>query len=199
LGVVIDSQLRFTEHLNYIIKSIAYKINYLRRISQHLSQWTRLTIYNTLIHPHFCYCATILYLLNQNEIGRLQKLQNRAMRIILNCSRLTSIAEMLKRLGWLPVRMLLIYYTLIFVFNIKVGNSPSYLSNKIKYSSEVHAYNTRSCQDFHVNRTLRTHTGNSVFVKGLILFNRLPDQIKNAPSLQVFKNRLGSFLENENI
>lgn len=52
---------------------------------------TRVLLYKSLISPHIEYCSTILFNLNQNEICKIQKLQNKAMRIILKCNRYTPI------------------------------------------------------------------------------------------------------------
>ena len=83
LGFLIDKHLMFKEHILSVIHKITKNMNFLSRISASLSQWSKITIFNSLILPHIVYSAAILYAANKNEINRLQKLQNRAMRIIL--------------------------------------------------------------------------------------------------------------------
>ncbi len=128
---MIDKQMRFIDHANTLIKTIAFKLNFLFRSSFGLSQWTKCIIYNTIILPHFNYCSTILFLLNQNELNRLQKLQNRAMPIILSCSKYTSINLMLETLRWMPFKSLLLRNALIFIYQIKHGLLPMYLTEKL--------------------------------------------------------------------
>ncbi|KAJ8977797.1 hypothetical protein NQ317_000053 [Molorchus minor] len=101
LGLVIDSHLNFIPHFNYIHKKILKKIYFFSRVSQNLSCNTRITVYNTIIKTHFEYCATVLYSLDLNKMLAVQKLQNRAMRIILKCNRYTPISNMLSCLQWL--------------------------------------------------------------------------------------------------
>ncbi|KAJ8951287.1 hypothetical protein NQ318_008190, partial [Aromia moschata] len=76
LGLIIDNNLTFKEHLT---------------IANSLSIMTCITVYKSIIQPHFDYCATILYMLDKNSISALQKLQNRGMRIILRCNKYTPL------------------------------------------------------------------------------------------------------------
>lgn len=194
LGVIIDRQLKFKEHANNLIKIISYKINYLYRCSHYLTRWTRTILFNTLILPHFNYCSTILFLLNQNELYRFKKLQNRAMRIILCCSKRTAINSMLKELQWLSVENYFLYQTLIFIFKIKTGTAPSYLRDQVNYNFNMHTYNTRTRNDFYVRPVLKRQTQTSVFFKGLNSFNQLPPEIKSLNSLTGFRTALRKYL-----
>ena len=55
----------------------------LRRARPYIDQDTALTLYNTMIRPHFEYCNTIWMKPNSGHIKRLQILQNRALRTVL--------------------------------------------------------------------------------------------------------------------
>lgn len=188
LGVIVDYELSFKEHANHVIKTISFKINYLYRCSKYLNPWSLLLLYNSLVLPHFTYCATILYLLQQNEVSRLQKLQNRAMRIILACNRRTPVMHMLNCLQWLSVKNYILYLTMTFVYKIKAQLTPPYLIERICYNSEYHSYNTRTRTNFHIHHAISRSGQNSVFVKGLQAYNELPAELRGAASLKVFKN-----------
>ena len=197
LGVIIDDKLLFKEHCNYMVSKISYAINYMSRCSSTLSVWSRKIIFNTLILPHFNYCATIMYLFQQNEIGRLQKLQNRAMRIILSCNRYASINTMLSSLQWLPVSLYIKYNVLVFIFKVKTGSAPSYLTSKLTYNNEIHQYNTRQQNNFFIPPRNKKIGTNSVFHKGLNDFNKLPNTIKDCSSILTFKKELKMYLLRE--
>lgn len=64
-------------------------------------------------------------------MGRLQKLQNRAMRIILGCSRYTPIAHMLDCLNWMTIKQRIYYNTLVIIYKITKKLLPSNLQKKI--------------------------------------------------------------------
>ncbi|KAJ8961535.1 hypothetical protein NQ318_014786 [Aromia moschata] len=84
-----------------------------------LSLTANITVYKSIIQPHFDYCSSIVYLMDKNCKDQLQKLQNRAMRIILKCNRHTPIhilhtILMLDALQWMPISLRLKYLTMLF-------------------------------------------------------------------------------------
>lgn len=133
LGFIIDCRLHLKNHIDYICKKIAKKIGFLARISSKLTPEHRVTIYKTMIAPHFEYCASILSTCNIGEFRRLQKLQNRAMRIVLRCKKRTHVQDMLDALQWLNVKQRIMYRMLVMIFKVKNNLMPKYLSDKIKY------------------------------------------------------------------
>ena len=95
LGVMIDSQLAFKANVDHVCKKVAKKVGVLSRLARQITMGARISIYKSIIAPHFDYCSSLLFLCNQTAFDRLQKLQNRAMRAVLMCKRLTPIAFML--------------------------------------------------------------------------------------------------------
>lgn len=197
LGFILDSLLTFKDHFAYVIEKITKGINFMSRFTTTLSQWTKTTIYNTLVLPHLDYSSSVLYLGNKNEINRLQKLQNRAMRVILREKRETSIKSMLKRLDWLPVDKFLTHQNMTFIYKIKNGLTPNYLREKLIACASVHPYPTRNSSDFYVTAKNRKSAENILFHKGLLEFNSLPEHVKNAVSIGQFKFLLKKHLMGE--
>ena len=70
----------------------------------HVIPQTRLdytiSIYNALINPHFDYCSEVWDTMGVGLSNRLQNLQNRAARVIMNFSNDISGPEAIKALGW---------------------------------------------------------------------------------------------------
>lgn len=190
LGFIIDNNLTFKNHFQYIQKKIRKKLFFFYRISANLSLASRLLVFQTIIQPHFDYCASLLYLLDKNCQTVLQKLQNRGMRIILQCNRYTPINSMLTVLQWHSVQKRLFYFTMIFIYKILMGLLPSYLQSFITFNNEIHKYNTRNQLDMHIGRTNSKKAMNSLFFKGLIEYNSLPQDIKEANNLYKFKRTL---------
>lgn len=69
--------------------------------------------------PHLNYCSTLMISCNKEQIDSIQKLQNRAMRIILKCDYLTPIEYMLKELNWLSISQKIVYYVILMIFMMK--------------------------------------------------------------------------------
>ena len=194
LGIIMDCQLMFKSHLDYLSKKIAKKIYFFNRISPCLSTPTKLTVYNTIIKPQFEYCSTILYMLNKSEINKLQKYQNRCMRIILKCNRYTSISLMLETLKWWPITLRLKYNTLIFVYKIVNNMLPEYFNQFVKYNNEVHNYNTRNNNKLYIENVSLSSSMNQIIFKGFNEFNLLPNHLKQISRLNEFKSKLKDYI-----
>lgn len=72
LGVILDSCLSFKCHFEFLRKKISKKLYFFSRISKHLTSWAKSLIFKSIIQPHFDYCASILYLLDNSSIESLQ-------------------------------------------------------------------------------------------------------------------------------
>lgn len=72
LGVIIDDGLKFEANIDHVCKKIGKKVNVLSRLRNELNKSQKEYLYETLIQPHFTYCASILYLSSDTNISRLQ-------------------------------------------------------------------------------------------------------------------------------
>ena len=82
----IDKHLNCSIHIEKICKKIASAIGALKRIRPYVTTDTAILVYRALIQPYFDYCCSVWDGLNQTLICKIQKLQNRAARIIMQAS-----------------------------------------------------------------------------------------------------------------
>ena len=193
LGVMIDSRLNFNEHLDTIIKKISSKFGVIYRIRKSLSFFAKITLYQALIEPHFIYCSSVLFMSNQNKLQELQVLQNKFMRLLLGCDYMTRSNQMAIKLGWLKVKNKINYNVNLFVHKIKCGYLPEYLKEFMIPGNSIHNYNTRGNSDIRIQSSRLTLSYNSVFSKGLTMYNNLPNEIKNETSIHIFKRKLNEY------
>lgn len=118
----------------------------------------------------------------------MQLLQNKVMRLILGCGRLTPRSLMLDCLQWLSVRQRVEYSTLVFIFKLTNEMAPQYLTDTIVYGRDVHQHYTRQAGEIRLFNFKMTSTQNSLVYKGYSLFNMLPETTRNAENLREFKN-----------
>ena len=83
-----------------IAKKLSSGIGALKRVRSFVSVHTAIKIYKGLIEPHFDYCSAVWDGLTQQLSEKLQKLQNRAIRVITKSSYDTSSRFLLNSLGW---------------------------------------------------------------------------------------------------
>lgn len=125
---------------------------------------------------------------------RLQRLQNRAMRVILKVNKYTSVKSMLEALMFMSVKQRIYYDSLILIFKIKNNLMPDYLKNEISFVSQHHNHNVRSKNNFRINFMKKSKSQRTIFFNGLNLFNKLPNDLKNEINLNRFKTLLVKYV-----
>ena len=73
-------------YIDNFCKNIASAIGALERIISYIPMSTAVQVYHALIQPHFDYCCSVWDGLGETLSTKLQKLQNRAVRVIMRTS-----------------------------------------------------------------------------------------------------------------
>ena len=87
LGMILDSTLSYTNHISSIVKVISHKITLLAKLRKYLTSEVAVLIYKSMLLPYFDYADVIFHKANVKDIGRLQTLQNKCLRICLRQDR----------------------------------------------------------------------------------------------------------------
>ena len=122
------------------------------------------------------------------EKNQLQKLQNRAARILTN-SRYDADARPLSNiLGLTTIQDLIDTETNVMIFKALNGLAPGYLSKLFLTNSETHLLALRNTStDLQLSKKRISNGQKSFFYKGVKSWNCLPLEIKQASSLKVSK------------
>ena len=81
-------------------------------------------IYRSIIEPYFTYCCIVWDSISETQIANLQKLQNRAARIITGASYLQKSSDVLCELGWMTLETMRKRQKAILMFKILNGLTP---------------------------------------------------------------------------
>lgn len=195
LGVIIDENLSFNRQAAYAAKKVAKKVNFLYRIGKHISMYTRLTIYKTIISPHFEYCSTLMLNMNAYSMQMLQRAQNRAMRAILGCNRYTPVIDMLEALCFMSIKQRMVFNVCLMVHKIVNGIGPQYLNRLVRKVSERHNYNTRSRNEIEVAYCRTKIAEKSLMYSGIKWYNMIPEPLKDERNLRNFKRGLSQYVK----
>ena len=84
LGLEIDEELSFSEHIMTVCKKVSQRMGLLKKIMNYLPLKQRLLYYNALIRPVINYASVLWTNCDKESLGRVLKLQKRAARVILN-------------------------------------------------------------------------------------------------------------------
>ena len=121
----------------------------------------------------------------------LQKLQNKAGRIVPNSPFDASAAPLLQRLGWPSVQKLINKETGSMVHRSLNSLAPQCLSDLFVRLSEVHLRELRNSKTNLAISMLRTGNGKKSFAyRGASLCNSLDLDTKMPPSINAFKSKL---------
>lgn len=131
-------------------------------------------------------------------MDRLQKIQNKAMRIILKVNKYTPIKIMHEMLQWQTVRQRIKYNTMITIHKIKNNLLPEYLNENLKTNRETHTYETRNKNNFRLPKFKKKYTQNNIFYKGLREYNELRQEIKEEERMKIYKVKLRQWIRDKN-
>ena len=86
LGVQIDCNLDWKEQIKAVSTKVSRAIGFLKHAKSLLPVASLKTLYTGIVEPHFRYCCSVWGCAGSTYINQLQKLQNRAARMITNSS-----------------------------------------------------------------------------------------------------------------
>ena len=162
LVITIDQNLNFNIQTNNICNKANRALGALKRAAPFLPIDTRALMFNTMVLPHLDYCYTIWGRTSDTNIGKIQKIRNRGMRIILQCHPRTHITDMLSNLKWLSIKQRIIFLTAVLVFKIMHSKTTNYMSHWLVTVSHQYGTKRYTSGDLFV---LRSHA-NSLNTKG---------------------------------
>ena len=131
LGVIIDKHLSFTSQINNVCKSAFYALNNIRKIRKYLDSHSTERLIHAFISSRFDNCNSLFCGLPVAEIGKLQRVQNAAARLLTRSKRTEHITPTLRNLRWLPVEQRIKFKTALLVYKALNGMSPSYIKELV--------------------------------------------------------------------
>ena len=84
LGIEIDGKLNFNHHINNICKSASNQLNALIRLKHLLGFKKRKVLVNTFVMSNFNYCSLVWNFSSAQSLNKIENLQKRALRFLLN-------------------------------------------------------------------------------------------------------------------
>ena len=193
LGLIIDKNLSWSNHIDMKCKKISSAIGALKRIRHFISMQTAIEIYNAIIQPHFDYCSPVWDEFNATLREKMQKLQNRAARVITKSSYDASSSILLEKLHWDNLSLRRKKHKSILMYKTINELTPEYLQNLFSFRSTN--YNLRNAEmKLNLPKPRTEYLKRSFCYSGARLWNTLPHSARTANSLRHFKNEINRFL-----
>ncbi len=189
LGIQLDPNLTFSEHVDYVKKKTIGKIKLLGRLNMVLSQETMLHLYKTLIMPIIDYGDVIYNCMSQKDANILQRLQNMAFKNILRVPRLTSTDEIHRDLDMLMLHERRTLHTATQMFKVEHKLCPAAVTALFVKRSDIHRTSTRqACKNSYNIPKLNLEMSKRNFTyRGVMIWESLPGNLKLAATYDEFK------------
>ena len=191
LGVTLSDNGQWHTHIESILAS-AYKIlGIMRKLKYTFSRTALNQIYISYIRPVLEYSAIVWDGCTIQDKFALEKLQNKAARIVTGLTRSTSLDNLYRECGWVSLSERRKFQKLCFMYKCNNGQVPRYISDLIPpLVSEISNYPLRNRANLSSVRTRTEIFKMSCIPSSVLLWNSLSDDIKYAPSLVTFQNSL---------
>ena len=191
LGVTIDDNLSFNEHISVCCTKAARQLNALARIAKYLDVRSRRTIYNSFIMSNFNYCPLVWHFCGKTNNQKLEKIQERALRILYD-DYTSTYDELIDKAGTNTLLINRLRLMALTVFkSIKSLNPPCL--NDI-FSKKSVPYRMRdSCIIEQPKRRTTTFGLRSFSFAGAKVWNELPTYLKETTDLNDFKSLLDTW------
>ena len=177
--------------ISIYLKKLTTSLRIMKKTKPYLNQELLTNIYNSIVKPHFDYCSVVWDSIDMSLADQLQKLQNRAARIITGAPYTVHTCEIFSKLGWITLAQERKCQKATMIHKIMNNCAPSYLSEMLENQFGPTNYNLRSSEKSIQIPKVRTKCYKRSFaVSGPILWNSLPNSLKEEKSLQKFKQKI---------
>ena len=195
LGVNIDSNLTFNDHVSSICAKTGRKLTALRRLVTLLNLDQRRILMKSFIESQFNYCPLVWMFHNRTLNSKIDKLQERALRIVYQ-DNVSSFEELLKKDNSARVHQRNLKTLATEIYKIKNNLSPQIIQDIFPQEKKI--YTLRNKNHLTLSNSKSVSYGiESLRYLGPKIWNMLPDKLKQAASLSTFKAEMKTWISTD--
>jgi len=152
LGILLDENLSFDQHTNYLSRKIAKSCYMLAKVKKILPKKTLIVLYYSLVQSHLLYCANIISCTTAKNLKKIEILQKRAIRTICNSKTTAHTRPHFTELAILPFKELVELQCATFMHSVYYNYAPTSLFDLFIKNPEIRDHNLRNINCFNVPR-----------------------------------------------
>ena len=191
LGVTINKNLRWDDHINNITARANRTLGFLKRNLRGCKTPARARAFEAIVRPTLEYAASIWDPHNSGQIEQVEKVQRRAARFATRNytdRQPGSVTQMVNNLGWEPLQVRRVKIRLLLLFKIQ--------HNLVAIPADIYLLpsdsRTRGQHTFQIPSTRRDVYKYSYFPRTIRDWNNLPPSATTASSIEEFRGVLCS-------
>ena len=198
LGVMIDKDLEWGPHIDYISKKISKACGALAKLRHCVSMDMLKNVYHALIHSYLRYGILVWGNAPQTTLDPLRVLVNKSVRIIANLPfGSVELDPVFKELKFLKLHKIHKLETAKFLFKEKNCLLPTRIGNNFEVTSNQIPHDHFVRHERSPRFICNSQTGKkSVQFNAMQLWNNIPTEFKSIDSFKVFKRTYKKYLIN---
>ena len=195
IGVIFDEYLSMVPQVTAMCKSAFYHLRKISLIRKHLTFDAAQLLVHALITSKLDYCNSLLYGLPKHVTKQLQRVQNAAARIVSLSPKFCHITPVLMSLHWLPIDLRIEFKILIITYKTLHGLAPAYIEDLlVSYIPGRYLRSAKKNLLAVPGFKLNSYGRRAFSVAAPLLWNSLPQHVRDAESLDIFKRQLKTVL-----
>lgn len=196
LGVNINENLKWEDHINKIKKKVISNLWLLSKIKHFISINYRIIFYRAFIQPHLDFCNVVWGGTGRTNLNRLLLLQKRACKVILG-PEYTSFSESMEKINSLTIYQRILIQKAKFMYKVHNRLLPSYVLDMYEYR-EFNITEIRSISqlDFKIPRPRIDLFKESMSYSGPMIWNKISTEIRLSNTINQFTAKLTNWLKN---
>ena len=192
LGVIFDKEMNLEEHIKNVCKRGYLHIKNLFYLGRFLDKTHRNIAAHSFITSILDYCNSLLYGLPNEQIKKLQMLQNAAVRTVVKKRKYDHISKDRVELHWLPVEARIIFKIALITWKCMAFGEPKYLKDLLVQRKDKRAMYANTLD---VPKSNKVTWGDRSFQKAApMIWNSLPMKVREQNNIDSFKRELKTYL-----
>ena len=131
LGVTLDCSLTMERHISNVCRSTFLALRRISSLRPFLSSKSTATLVHATVTSRLDYCNSSLSGIPSQQLSRLQRVQNNAVRLITKKRKRDHITPLLQQLHWLPISFRIQFKLAVLAFRFFDNSLPAYLSRSL--------------------------------------------------------------------
>jgi len=189
LGVFIDEDLNWNNHIDYVCNNVKKYLGIFYKIRYKMPNYCLKNLYYAAVYPHIQYGIELYGNTYPTYLHDLEILNNKVLRILQFKPMEYSVSKLYEHYNTLQIEDLHSYKLLNLIhryFNDR-GSLPRVFENYFTINSSVHTHNTRTKNSIHMTHHETKFGTRCITVHGSKLWNSIPNDIKYTTSKRKFQ------------
>ena len=198
IGVIFDDTMSFEHQISAVVKASYFEIRKISSIRHYLTTEATKTLVCSLVLTRLDYANSLLAGSTDKLLGKLQKVQNHAARLVTKTRMRHHITPVLHSLHWLDIKKRIQYKVATMCHSYFIGTAPHYMSDMLTRYRNLPQLRSASDTNQLMNpkRKLNKSTvgERSFSFQGPSVWGSLPRELRDIECQKAFKSSLKTHL-----